>query len=383
VYAGSLAERVDAVVLEKDCKACHMPREDARDPAAKGGKVHSHRFAGASTFLAQMRYDKESLRRTADMLERAATIDVAAVVVETGTSPTEKARALPADGADLAPGQKAILEIVVRNVGAGHRFPGGVMDAQDTWIELSIEDAHNKKIAEAGTLQEATGADPTAHRFASAVAGEEGRPLLERQTHLFRAGVYNNTIAPRDAVVARYAFTVSGALPLRAIARLRHRSRNLALKNAACDDVRTARGGAFARASMKASGRPLDACLTEPVIDIARAEALLGPSASKAEGPGIFDRVFAHGLAMLHERQERLDEARPSFERALDLATDDRQRAMALASLADLAAGQGRTEDALALTTRAGALLPGHPAIARIRGDALAASWRWTDAAPF
>jgi tetratricopeptide (TPR) repeat protein len=302
------------------------------------------------------------------------TLDVAAVVVD-------GARALPADGADLAPGQKAIVEVVVRNVGVGHRFPGGVMDAQDTWIELVLEDARGKKIAEAGTLHEASGADPTAHRLASAVAGEDGRPLLERQTHLFRAGVYNHTIAPRDAEIVRYAFTVPSRLPLRAVARLRHRSRTLALKNAACDDVRTARGGAFARASVRTSGRPIDACLFEPVLEIARAEALLGPSASKGEGT--FDGLFAHGLALLHERQERLDEARPSFERALERAKDTRQRAMAIAALADLAAGQGRTDDALALAARAGALAPAHPAIARIRGDALLAAWRWGEAAPF
>src|SRR5262249_46960316 len=158
-----------------------------------------------------------------EMLKRAATIDVAAVVVD-------EIRTLPADGADLAPGQKAILEVVVRNVGAGHRFPGGVMDAQDTWIEGILEDAKGKKIAEAGTFEETSGADSTAHRLASAVAGEDGRPLLARETHLFRAGAYNHTILPRDAEVARYAFTVPSQLPIRAIARLRHRARTLALK---------------------------------------------------------------------------------------------------------------------------------------------------------
>jgi predicted Zn-dependent protease len=56
---------------------------------------------------------------------------------------------------------------------------------------------------------------------------------------------------------------------------------------------------------------------------------------------------------------------------------------MAIAGLADLAAGQGKTDDALALAQRAGALVPGHPALARIRGDALLAAWRWAEAGQF
>ena len=33
------------------------------------------------------------------------------------------------------------VDIVVRNERVGHRFPAGVLDAQDTWIEVRIEDS--------------------------------------------------------------------------------------------------------------------------------------------------------------------------------------------------------------------------------------------------
>ena len=34
----------------------------------------------------------------------------------------------------LVPGENAVIDVVIRNLDVGHRFPGGVMDAQDTWV---------------------------------------------------------------------------------------------------------------------------------------------------------------------------------------------------------------------------------------------------------
>ena len=383
VYAGSLAERIDAKVPEKECRTCHMPPEDGTDPTSRNGKVASHRFLGAHTWLAQMRGDREQQRRVEEQLRSAVTVDIAAVV------PDGAPRVLPPEDAALTPGKRAIVEVVVRNVGAGHRFPGGVLDAQDTWLEVTVEDMRGRRVAEAGTRHEATGDDPTAHRFTATVAGKDGKPLLARETHLFEAGVHDHTIAPRDAAVARFAFDVpegAGDAPLRAVARLRHRTRRLALQRAACDDARSVRGRAFGQEGLRRVARAIDPCPPEPVTELVRVEALLGGrsgSAPRAEDPRAFQRAFDHGLAMLHEVGERLGEATPSLERALKAARTDRERAMALGALARLAEEQGRTDDALALATKAGALLPAHPALARLRGETLAVSWRWGDAAPW
>src|SRR5262249_41012856 len=149
-------------------------------------------------------------------------------------------RALPADGAAVRPGDKLLFDVVLRNRHTGHRFLGGVMDAQDTWIELTVRDASGALIAEAGAEQEESGDDPTAHRLRSLMADENGKPVLERQTNRFRAGVYNHTLGPREATVVEYAFNVppaltGGALPLSVTARLRHRTRGLPLQRVACE----------------------------------------------------------------------------------------------------------------------------------------------------
>ncbi len=384
-YAGSELHLVDEEIPEQDCRGCHMPLEEAilGDVAATEGKIASHRFLGAHTWLAAIRGDKSTLARTQAFLKGVATVDVAAVVRADGT------RALPADGASVTPGERLLFDVVVRNRHTGHRFPGGVMDAQDTWVEVTVRDARGALLAEAGGDQEATGDDPTAHRLRSMMADEDGKGVLERQTNRFRAGVFNHTLSPREATVVELAFDVpesldGGALPLQVTARLRHRTRSLPLQRAACDASTSARGRAF-RARMARS--ELDACVAQPVTDIDEASVWIGSgweSRPSEHALPEWQRLYEHGLGWIRAVQERAEEARPSLVRALDLVEEtgtDRERAMVLSALGMLAAREGRAEEAMAWSGRAEQFLPNHPAIAYLRGLAHAEVWRWPAAA--
>jgi hypothetical protein len=383
-YAGSLAARIDEPVQAAECRTCHMPLEAATkgDAAAKDGKIRSHRFAGANTWLAAMRGDEAQLGAVQAMLRGAASIDVAVATAADWT------RTLPADGAPVVPGQALTLDVVVRNERTGHRFPGGVLDAQDTWVELEVHDARGRRLAEAGTAQQATGTDETAHRLRAVQADEHGTPLLLRETQRFRAPVFNHTIAPRDAEVVRFRFDVpatlaSSQLPLRVTARLRHRSRDLALARAACADARTSRGASFAREVARRTGGPMDPCVTEPVTEIAASEVELGSGAAEHRSPmPAWRRLYDHGLGMLHALQEDVESARPSLERALEVLPTgaDRERAMVLDALAEVSIREGRTDEALRRLDEAEALVPAHPAIPHARGAALGNVWRWKEA---
>lgn len=391
VYAGSRAARVDDAATERDCRGCHMPMEEATlgDLAATNGRVASHRFLGAHTWLASMRKDADALRRAREFLRGAASIDVAVAVGPDG------ARTLPADHAAVTPGTRTVFDVVVRNQRVGHRFPGGTLDSQDTWIEVEIRDARGQLVAEAGTEHEKTGDDATAHRLRAAIAGDDGVPLMERQVNRFRAVVFNHTLLPREATVVQYAFDVpadlpADAQPLRVSARLRHRSRPLALQAAACADASSARGKDFA-AHRPLTGLPVapDPCPPQPMVDIAESEVWIGAGSEGHAGTGGADRpawrrLYEHGLGMTRAVQERLDEARPSLERALaDLdktGGNAKDRAMVLSALSYLAGHQGRTEEALGVLARIEPLVPGHPAIGHLRGEALSLVWRWSAA---
>jgi tetratricopeptide (TPR) repeat protein len=254
-----------------------------------------------------------------------------------------------------------------------------VLDAQDTWVELEVRDAHGKRLAEAGEAQQATGVDETAHRLRAVQGDEHGTPLLQRETQRFRAPVFNHTIAPRDAEVVRFrcevpASLTASQLPLHVTARLRHRSRDLALARAACADAKTSRGAAFAREVTRRTGGPMDPCVAEPVTEVATSEVELGAGAAVRPGAmPTWRRLYDHGLGMLHALQEDVESARPSLERALEVLPlgAAREQAMVLDALAEVSIREGRTDEALRRLDAAEVLVPDHPAIPHARGAAL------------
>ena len=365
-YAGSRLDRIDGPIAERDCRGCHMPRESSSDPAAKDGTVASHRFVGGHSWLAAMRGDAAALERAQSLLKTAATIDVAAVSVG-------GERHLPADGAPVRGGELLLIDVVVRNTGVGHRFPGGTLDAQDTWIELTVRDAGGRLLGRAGADHE-TAPDPTAHILRALVVDEHGQPALVRDVHRFRAVAWDHTVAPRDARAARYELRLppSPAFPLAITARLRHRSRGLALQNTTCD---VGRSGDHARAA-------LDPCAPQPITDIAASQVFVGPGSEPApESARTWQRTYDHGLASMHSLQEHLDDARASLDRALGAA--GRRSAMTTLLLGRLAAKQGRLDEANQWLDRTERLEPNPPAIAMARAEAHAQMWRWGDAARF
>jgi hypothetical protein len=383
IYAGSLLARIDDEVPEADCRGCHMPKEPAPlgDVAAHAGTIASHRFLGAHTWMAAMRRDPAQLAEVRRRLEGAASIDIAAVTHANG------ARDPLAEGVSVSTGDTLTFDVVVRNQRVGHRFPGGTLDAQDVWIEVVVRDARGRVLAEAGARHEDDGDDLTAHRLRAVQADESGVPQLARETHHFRAVVTNHTLAPRDAEVVRYAWTVpplgAGALPIRVTARLRHRSRNLFVARAACAEVRTKRGAAYREQSPRLVGQNLDACIVQPITDVATRDAWIGAGWEGRAAPSptpAWRRRYDHALGLLHGVQENVGEARPGLERALTEVTLPRERAMIASLFAQIAEREGRTDEVMAWLDRAEADLPGHPAIAAIRGAALASVWRWDEA---
>lgn len=388
-YAGTHGARIDDVG-EQDCRGCHMPKEDAKqaDQGAKQGKIASHRFVGAHTWLAQMIRDPEQERRAAEFVKGSATIDVAGVVrMPAGlASPAQGRRSVTTDAPiPVAAGEHLVLDVVVKNERTGHRFPGGVMDAQDTWIEVVVEDRRGRRVAAAGAEHAATGADPTAHRFSSYMADKDGNQLHSRETHLFQAGVYNHTIAPRDAALVSYdlelpAWVDAASLPLKVTAKLQHRTRNLALQATACDATRTERGKAFGREGLKKVARALDPCKPQPVVTLGTSEALLGEVPARAEARS-WRSTYDYALGLSHHVQERLDEARDVAMIAVQSAKAPRERAMASQLMADVLAHQGMVQDARVWIADVETHLKGHPASQRILGETYKTTWEWEKAA--
>ncbi|PRP93620.1 multiheme c-type cytochrome [Enhygromyxa salina] len=384
-YAGNKL-RFDTPIAEKHCADCHMPREtvdNATDPAIdEQGQLRSHRFLGGHTYLAAMRGDASTLARIQAFLRGVASVDIAAI--ELGGQ-----RHLLGHGADPDAlgdaGGRMVVDLVVRNLAVGHRFPGGTRDAQDTWIALQVLDAGGNVIA---TLDETHG---EVHRLRTGVVDEDGKLVDAREVERLRAVAFDQTVGPRDAVVVRYAVQLPpGAVgPLRVEAQLLHRSRTLELADQTCKQSQTERGQAFLQATAKLIGQRLDPCVELPVTEVSRAALSLSGGTEPQARPD-HERLWELGMALYHQVQERLPEAREALAAAeaalaragLPPAERDNAEARILAALGAVAARQGRVDEALALADRVAKLAPGHPYPHLLRGRALAQVWRWAQAVP-
>ncbi len=235
------------------------------------------------------------------------------------------------------------------------------------------------------------------------VVDEHGEVLERHEMPEFRTQIATQSVGPRDAQAVRYAFDVPSnvALPLRVTARLRHRSRTLAMQAEVCRGARTPDGKAFIHGAKGARSVELDPCKPQPITLIAEARVELGAGAALTNTRPAWSREYEHGMALVATVSERLDEAKTILETALASAPDGVPRAMVLVQLAQVASKQGRADDALALIAEARAYfvraptLPellhgvpsvdlahvGPPVLDATAADALMRVWRWGDAA--
>lgn len=360
-FGGGELSRIEVEPLERQgCRDCHMAPEKADDPAADHqGEVRSHRFAGGHTWLAAMNGDPAQRAATEAMLRKAMRIDVAAVRYLDGSLH------LPAESAPLRAGETLDFEVVLENLGAGHRFPGGTRDAHATWVEVVVEDGEGEPLASSGS----NGPDGEAHRLVAAVLDPDGHPVGNRDVHRFAAPGYDTTVPPRDARLVRYRWTVPEEVPasVKVSVKLWHRSRRTEVARLAC-------------AERRPSER--DTCKPPPTTLVAEASARLGSAVPEA---GIEQAVHRLALARAwnHALVEDLDAARPVLDLAAQAAAGGTPRLRAAIALerARLAGRQGRMRELEQWLAEVDGQLPGHPAAAWVRARALMRVFRHAEAA--
>jgi hypothetical protein len=218
----------------RTCQDCHMPREPALrgDKAARDGAIRSHRFLASNTALPHLRGDADHLARTQAFLGGGV------VTLRLATS---------------APGT---LDVVLRNRGAGHAFPGGTSDSNEAWLEVRALGATGKVVGQSGALGPRGELAEDTHVLRAQPVDAEGRPLRRRDVHRARGVVFDTSLPPGDPRVVRFALPAATA---RVQVRLLYRKFSKEYAAFACDDL----PGARTRA----------ACLAPPTTRVATAEA--------------------------------------------------------------------------------------------------------------
>jgi len=224
-----------------NCADCHMPLVPSRDPAARDGKVHDHRFAAANTAVPAANGDETQMAAVRGFLQSGfITVDIfAASPADSSHGPAmirrgaaaepqlmttfavgEEAErssasvllrevskiAAPLDEIQpqLEPGSSIRLDVVVRTRKIGHFFPGGTVDAFDVWLELEGLDADGKPFFHSGKVERDGSIDPGAHFYRSYMLDGDGNPINKRNAWQARSVLYVRLIPPGAADTVHY-----------------------------------------------------------------------------------------------------------------------------------------------------------------------------------
>src|SRR5271157_79938 len=226
----------------QQCADCHMPLEPSNDMGNTAGKVHSHRFPAANTALPTANEDAAQLKATEDFLASGAlTVDIfalspasaelkAGVMAQHELATTfavgeeAEAKITPGSNAEAAPvtaplnrvqpaarrGDTVRVDVVVRTKRVGHFFPGGTVDAYDTWLELKGVDDKGQTIFWSGMVED-NGKGPVekgAHFYRSLQVDAHGNPINKRNAWATRAVVYVRLIPPGAADTVHFRMKV-------------------------------------------------------------------------------------------------------------------------------------------------------------------------------
>jgi len=221
----------------QQCADCHMPLEVSKDQGNVNGFVHSHRFPAANTALPTANEDATQLKLEEDFLKNGQlTVDIfalspaqaplrtgAAAQAELSTTFAvgEEAESKVAESSEqtapisaplnlvqpaLRRGDTVRVDVVVRTKKVGHFFPGGTVDAYDTWLELKGTDDSGQTIFWSGMVED-NGHGPVdkgAHFYRSLQIDAHGNPINKRNAWATRAVVYVRLIPPGAADTVHY-----------------------------------------------------------------------------------------------------------------------------------------------------------------------------------
>jgi tetratricopeptide (TPR) repeat protein len=221
----------------QQCADCHMPLTHSADMGNVNGFVHSHRFPAANTAVPTANEDADQLKLTENFLKNGIlSVDIFAVSPETAqakaiatpqadTSTTfavgEEAETKIASATteaspvtapldrvhpELRRGDTVRVDVVVRTKKIGHFFPGGTVDAYDTWLELKATDDKGQNIFWSGMVEDngKGPVEPGAHFYRSLQIDEHGNPINKRNAWSTRATVYVRLIPPGAADTVHY-----------------------------------------------------------------------------------------------------------------------------------------------------------------------------------
>lgn len=375
--AGNAARTFYLPETARSCQDCHMPLVPAElgDLAANDGLVRSHRFLAANTALPFLRGDGETVERIEKFLQDdKLRVDIISLRrEETGQQLLLGLADEPreGDGVKVYAGDRITLDIVVRNVGVGHTFPGGTNDSNEGWLEVTLLDEAGHEWASSGRLAENGHLDPLAHVYKAVLVDADGRHVSRRNVPDIRATVFQNVIPPGAADAAHYRFIVPPQFA----------GRTMAVRARLMWRKFTRPFTEFAFSSNPESFEGFDVPPSLPVTEIAMDEAVLSiggaePPVSGNSNVDPWIRINDYGIALLREGDFR--GAARAFRRVASLRPNSIEGPL---NLARTALRAGDLPAAYENVGRAEEIQPGRPRVAWVWATVFQEDGRYDEAA--
>ncbi len=188
-----------------ECRECHMPLVDSRDPAAgdsadynrtpKDGKHRSHRFLAANNFMPEVlkapgwEEHKELTEKWLRGEVRIPEIEdkwASGKIVQIAVDAPERVRA----------GQAVKVRVSLVSNKVGHDFPTGPLDMIQSWVHITARDAAGRVVYESGRVGQGQFIEPGTFLFKAEPVDQHGN-LIDRHNLWEMVGVrYRRSLFP-------------------------------------------------------------------------------------------------------------------------------------------------------------------------------------------
>jgi tetratricopeptide (TPR) repeat protein len=355
----------------QNCAGCHMPLKESQDfganffnptnPSARS--IHSHLFPAANTGLAHLRSEPEIVKAHQDFLQGCVRVDIFGVR-EAGTIDGHLSAPLRPEIPTLQPGQKYLIEVVLRTTKVGHPFTQGTVDSNEAWVDAKLTGG-SRIVGRSGGLGTFKEVDPWAHFVNVYMLDRLGNRIDRRNPQDIFTPLYNHQIPPGAAQVVHYELAVpeDQVEPLRLEVKLQYRKFDAIYMNYVLG-TNYAKDGAFTITNDLPIVTIASDHMTFPVAAREASNVSAGPaSTTTAPASAIpeWQRWNDYGIGLLLEgntgaEKGELIQAAHAFEQVEKLG-----RADGPVNLARVYFKEGRLDEAVAALRRAAACQPAAP----------------------
>jgi tetratricopeptide (TPR) repeat protein len=199
-----------------NCSECHMPLQKSNDfgaklfADAKELSIHSHFFPGANTGLAWFNEFPEVIAAEQKFMEGVMRVDIFGLR-EGGGIDGRLVAPLRPGLPKLKPGQRYLLETVIRTLKVGHPFTQGTVDSNEVWVDVAVTSG-DRVIGRNGGISDDREVDPWSHFVNVFMLDREGNRIDRRNPQDIFVPLYNHQIPPGAGQVVHYELQLPGDL---------------------------------------------------------------------------------------------------------------------------------------------------------------------------